>query len=110
MMAFAIGVGLAAGVAGFARASGFDRDRAYYATITIVIASYYVLFALIDGNLQTLTMELAVMAAFTVLAVAGFRRSQLLIAIAIAGHGLFDAVHGLLVVNQGMPEWWPAFC
>lgn len=28
----------------------------------------------------------------------------------IAGHGLFDAVRGHVLVNPGMPVWWPAFC
>ena len=28
----------------------------------------------------------------------------------LAGHGIFDALHGYLVENPGVPAWWPAFC
>jgi hypothetical protein len=23
---------------------------------------------------------------------------------------VFDALHGFVVTNPGVPEWWPAFC
>ena len=40
-MAYLVGVVLAAVVCGFATIAGLDRDRAFYPTVTIVIASYY---------------------------------------------------------------------
>ena len=49
-MPYVIGIVLSVGVALFARHVGFDRDRAFYPTVTIVIASYYVLFAAISEN------------------------------------------------------------
>ena len=39
-MPFAIGIVLSVAVALFARDSGFDRDRAFYPTVMIVIAAY----------------------------------------------------------------------
>ena len=48
-MPYAIGVVLSLGVAVLARGIGFDRDRAFYPTVLIVIASYYVLFAALTG-------------------------------------------------------------
>lgn len=39
-MATLIGLGLAVAVAIFARIAGFDRDRAFYPTVLIVVASY----------------------------------------------------------------------
>jgi hypothetical protein len=47
-MEYLIGVILSLAVAGFAAVIGFDRERAFYPTVLIVIASYYVLFA--DGS------------------------------------------------------------
>ncbi len=44
---YAVGVGLAFGVAVFAALSGFDKDRAFYLTMLVVIATYYDLFAVI---------------------------------------------------------------
>jgi hypothetical protein len=42
---YVIGLILAVAVAGSATVVGFDRERAFYPTVLIVIASYYVLFA-----------------------------------------------------------------
>jgi len=41
-MPYVIGIVLSAGVAVFARVVGFDRDRAFYPTVMIVIACHYV--------------------------------------------------------------------
>ena len=103
-----IGLALAIAVTLFARLSGFDRDRAFYPTVTIVVAHYYVLFAVMGG--QALAPELAGMALFAAAAVIGFKTSPWLVAAALAGHGLFDFVHGHLIANPGVPVWWPPFC
>ena len=109
-MPYLIGIVLASAVALMARRIGLDRDRAFYPTAAIVIASYGVLFAVIGGSTAALVAELVAMGAFAVLAVVGFRSSPWLVVAAIAGHGLFDAVHGQVIANAGMPVWWPAFC
>ena len=44
-MEYLIGLLLASAVAGMAAIVGLDRDRAFYPTVLSVIASYYVLFA-----------------------------------------------------------------
>jgi hypothetical protein len=72
-----IGIVLAAGVALFARCGGFDRDRAFYPTVLIVIASYYVLFAAMGDSVQTVLVELTVMALFAIAAVVGLNGSAL---------------------------------
>lgn len=95
----------------FARAVGFDRDRAFYPTVLIVVASYYVLFAVMGGSTPALMLELAVMSVFVVMAVIGFTRDLWLVVAGIAAHGLVDFfVHGRIVDNAGVPVWWPAFC
>jgi hypothetical protein len=109
-MPFVIGVVLSAGVALFARCVGLDRDRAFYPTVTIVIALYYVLFAAMSGSVQTVLLESAFMSVFAVAAVVGFKSSTWIIVAALAGHGVFDAFHGNVLENSGVPVWWPAFC
>ena len=89
---------------------GFDRDRAFYPTLLVVIASYYVLFAAMSGSGRVVVAESAVMSGFVLLAVAGFKLNLWLVVAALAGHGVLDGVHGRLVANPGVPEWWPAFC
>ena len=56
-MPYVVGIVLSLGVAVFARRVGFDRDRAFYPTVLIVIASYYVLFAAMSGSAQTVLLE-----------------------------------------------------
>ena len=109
-MPYVIGVVLAAVVAVFARCVRLDRDRAFYPTVMIVIASYYVLFAVMSGSTETVVIESVVMALFAAAAVAGFRSSAWIVVAALAGHGVFDAVHGQFIDNTGMPAWWPAWC
>ena len=109
-MAYLIGIVLALGVFGFARSTRFDRDGAFYAAVVVVVASYYVLFATMSGAEHALLVESTVMAVFVLLAVLGFRLSVWLIVVALAAHGVFDVLHGHVVANPGVPEWWPAFC
>jgi hypothetical protein len=109
-MGLVVGVALALFVSLFARLAGFDRDRAFYPTLLVVIASYYVLFAVMGGSVQALLTEAMVMTGFSFVAVVGFKRNLWLVVGALAGHGVFDLVHGYLVTNPGVPVWWPLFC
>ena len=108
-MAIAIGIVLAAAVALLARLAGFERGT-FYATVLIVVASFYVLFAAIAGGGAGLGLELLVAALFAAGAVLGFRTSQWILAAGLAAHGLFDLVRGEVMSGTGVPPWWPGFC
>jgi hypothetical protein len=109
-MPYVIGIVLSVVVAVFAKSVGFDRDRAFYPTVTIVIAAYYVLFAVMSGSVQTVLVESIVMSGFAIAAVVGFKSSAWIVVGALAGHGVFDALHGKVIENSGVPVWWPAWC
>ncbi len=109
-MGYLIGAAMAAAVGLLATIVGFDRDRAFYPTVMIVIASYYVLFAVSGGTTPTIVVEAAVMALFAGAAIAGFKRSMWLVAAALAAHGIFDWFHSSMISNPGVPAWWPQFC
>ncbi len=109
-MEYFVGVMVALSVAGLAALIGLDRERAFYPTVLIVIASYYALFAVMGASGRVLGMESAVVAGFSLVAVFGFKRNMWLVAAAIAGHGVFDFVHHALIENPGVPVWWPGFC
>jgi len=109
-MPYATGIVLAVLTGSMARLAGFDRDRAFYPTLVIVIASYYVLFAAMGGSTHVLLVESIAMTVFACIAIVGFRSSLWLVAAALAGHGAFDLVHDRLVSNPGVPAWWPSFC
>jgi hypothetical protein len=105
-----VGLVLAVAVAGYASLAKLDRSRAFYSTVLIVVASYYVLFAAVGGSRGALVAETAMMAPFVVLATLGYARSSWLLALGLAAHGLLDVVHGRVIDNPGVPDWWPSFC
>jgi hypothetical protein len=109
-MEYAVGLILAVAVAGSATVIGFDRERAFYPTVLIVIASYYVLFAAMGASSRTLIIESAFASGFLLVAVLGFRGNFWLVVAALISHGIFDFVHHLFIDNPGVPHWWPGFC
>ena len=109
-MEYVIGVALALAVCAFALLSGFDRDRAFYATLLVLVAHYYILFAVMGGSTRALVSESLAAAVFVVLSVVGFKKSLWLVAAALAGHGVFDFFHHAFIPDPGVPAWWPGFC
>ncbi|MCC7435033.1 MAG: hypothetical protein IT363_10145 [Methanoregulaceae archaeon] len=109
-MEYLIGVGLALAICTFAAAVGLDRQRAFYATMVLVVATYYVLFAVLGGTLRSLLSESLVAIAFFALAAFAFKKNEWLIVAGLVGHGVFDGFHHLLVDNPGVPAFWPGFC
>ena len=109
-MALLVGAVLAFAVGLLATVSGLDRDRAFYPTVTIVIASYYVLFAAMGTSTQALLLESLVCSVFLAVAVSGFRSSLWVVVVALAVHGILDLAHDRVISNPGVPLWWPAFC
>jgi len=109
-MSVAVGVVLALLVGVFGTATGMDRDRAFYPIIMIVIAFYYVLFAVMSGSNQSLWLDAMIAGLFIAAAVVGFKRSLWIVVAALAGHGILDSFHGAVVSNPGVPPWWSGFC
>ncbi len=109
-MEYVIGLFLSLAVAGLATIIGLDRERAFYPTVMIVIASYYVLFAVMVPSGRALVIEIVVASAFLFFTIIGYKRNLWLVAIALVGHGAFDFVHHFLIENPGVPHWWPGFC
>ncbi len=109
-MPYLIGIVLAIGVSILARVVRFDRDRAFYPTVLIVIASYYDLFAVMGGSTSALAIESTVVAGFVLVSILGFKSNLWWIAGAMGAHGVFDFFHGQILTNPGVPIWWPRFC
>ncbi len=59
-MEYFIGLILSLAVGVSATVIGLDRERAFYPTVLIVIASYYVLFAVMAASRRTLIVEIVV--------------------------------------------------
>ena len=109
-MPYVIGIVLALAVSAYATAMRLDRDRAFYPTVLIVIASYYVLFAVMGGSGRAIVVESGLMGVFVVAASLGFRGSLWLVVAALAAHGVQDLFHARFIANPGVPAWWPGWC
>ena len=109
-MEYIVGVTLAILVSVGATAVGFDRDRATYPVVVVVIALLYALFAVMGGLHEALLWESLPIVLFVLAAVLGFRRSLWWAVFALAAHGVFDFFHAGLIDNPGVPTWWPMFC
>jgi hypothetical protein len=109
-MEYLIGLILSLAVTSSAAVIGFDRERAFYPTVLIVIASYYVLFAAMGASRRTLIIEIVVAGGFLLVAVLGFRKNFWLIVAALIGHGIFDFAHRFFIDNPCVPHWWAGFC
>ena len=109
-MEYLIGVVLALGVGGLATVMGLDRGRSFYPTILIVIATYYVLFAVMGASGRILAWESGLATGFSLVGLVGFKKNLWLVAGALAAPGMFDLVHDLFIANPVVPQWWPGFC
>ena len=105
-----VGMALALGVCGSAALAGLSRERGFYPLMVIVIAGYYILFALQAASIPALWSEIAALLVFALLAITGYKTTDWIVVAALAGHGVFDAIHGGVIANPGVPLWWPPFC
>ena len=109
-MEYLIGAILGAVLCTFAVVTRFDRDRVFYPTVLMTIATYYILFAVMGNSTPAIVTESLVASAFALIAVVGFKRNLWVVAAGIAGHGVFDFFLHPFIQNPGMPVWWPGFC
>ena len=110
-MEYLIGVVLAAATCVFfGMLVGFDRERLFYPMMLPPIATYYILFAAMASSTPALISESLAACIFLMAAVVGFKKNLWLVVGGIAGHGVFDFFHHLVIQNPGVPVWWPGFC
>lgn len=109
-MEYAVGASLAVAIGLFASLVGLDKERSFYSTVMIVIATLYLLFAAIGKSSHAATAEALPALLFVAAAALGFRRTPWILVAALALHGVFDLIHPAVITNPGVPEWWPGFC
>ena len=109
-MEYLVGILLALATVAFAAVIGFDRERSFYSTVLFVIATYYVLFAVMGASRRTLMIEIVIASGFILFGALGFKGNLWLVAAALVGHGIFDFIRPSVIANPGVPHWWPGFC
>jgi hypothetical protein len=71
----------------------------------------YLLFAAMANSTSALVAEAIPALVFVTMAVLGFRTKAPWIVVAgLALHGVFDFFHQAVIVNPGVPIWWPGWC
>lgn len=103
-MEYLIGFLLSLATVVFAAVVGLDRERSFYSTVLFVIATYYVLFAVMAASRRTLMIEIIIASGFFLFGVIGFKANFWLVAAALLGHGIFDFIRPGLIVNPGVPR------
>ena len=109
-MEYVIGIAAAIGVGLFASVIGFDKERSFYPVVLIVIASLYLLFAVMAKSTGSLVAEAIAALVFVAMAALGFRKTPWFVVAGLALHGVFDFFHGAVIANPGVPVWWPGWC
>jgi len=110
-MEYAIGIAAATAVGLFGTVIGFDKERSFYPVVLIVIATLYLLFAVIANSTRSLVAEAVPALVFVAMAALGFRKKiPWLVVAGLALHGVFDFFHSAVIANPGVPEWWPGWC
>jgi hypothetical protein len=102
-MEYIVGIVLALAISILATIVKFDRDRAFYPAVMIVIASYYGLFAVMGGSGNALAIESVIILVFLVASILGFKRNLWIVVGALFAHGIFDFFHASLISNPGVP-------
>ncbi|MDH5445444.1 MAG: hypothetical protein OEY52_07790 [Gammaproteobacteria bacterium] len=110
-MEYLIGTALGVFVLILARVTRFDTDRSFYPVILIVIAFYYVLFAVMIEEADVIFYELLASVVFSSVAIiSGMRNLVYVVAAGLILHGVYDLTHNLIFINPGTPSWWQGFC
>lgn len=109
-MGIQIGIVLALFTWGLGRWAAFDRDRAFYPTVLITIATYDVLFAVMGGTSTALVIESVFATLMVAISAIGLRVSPWIIVGGFALHGVADGIHDAFSPDAGIPAWWPGFC
>ncbi|GAC23673.1 hypothetical protein GMES_1374 [Paraglaciecola mesophila KMM 241] len=108
LVSTSIGAMVAVLIIGLAKLNKFDKDRSFFPTLTIVIASYYPLFGVLESRF--IWHEWMVFVLFTLITLYWYSRYTLAIGVLLIGHGLYDFAMHIGSVGNHIPQWWPMFC
>jgi len=108
LLAALIGALLGGGLIWQMQRSGMLSERSGAAILLGAVASFYPVFAVIEGDPLGAVLHIAIFVLFGALAMRAYHRGMLMIAGGLIAHGIFDIAAGL--IDTPGPVWWPAFC
>ena len=107
-------LGLLIGFIAIAMAKDVEVKPRAFALGLAALPLFYMLFALMVGDIGAMALEFAYGLPFFVLGVLcfkrGFKGSGFVVIALWALHAAYDVYHHLLVANAGVPFWYPALC
>jgi len=100
-------------IIGIQMSGNSNKPWAYPLTLSLY-PLFYIGFAIYAGDYQALLYEAVFALPFFMLcgliALRSFRYSGYLLGGGLYSHGVYDAVHHHIFINNGAPHWWPEFC
>lgn len=91
--------------------SKYFSVKLFAATLLVAIAFIYVGFSLKGNSAGFVVLESVVALIFYFMALIGYRSNNLLIAMGIILHGVWDiSHHNGFLIRTDVPLYWPAFC
>jgi hypothetical protein len=107
-------IGAAVGVVTIAFARVIRGESWLYSLSLLTLPSIYAVFALRAGKppvgVEEMIYGMPYVVAGIVFAFASVRHSASVVGAFWLLHGLYDLTHGHLIVNPGVPGWYPVFC
>lgn len=91
--------------------SSFIPDPlAFHSVALAIIGAIYLGFAISDGRLSIMLLELSVGTGFVVLALLGLWLAPMFLALGLILHGFWDLAHRPRGITTKLPAWYPPFC
>lgn len=107
-------IGAAVGVLVILSARFIHGERWLYSLGLLTLPGIYAFFALQAGEqaagVEEMIYGVPYVVAGLVFTFVGVRQSAVVVGMFWLLHGLYDLVHGRLIANAGVPDWYPIFC
>ena len=105
-----MGLGLGAISIALSLLFGVEKQREIWGFLLIVIGAIYIGFAISDGRMKEMIIEISIASVFIAIAIMGIWYSIYFLIGGYFLHGLWDLVHSPKGVKTDVQKWYPPFC
>ncbi len=105
-----IGVGLAVAIIIFTQFLTSEQTLEFFAIVLAIIAAIYVGFALSDGRLREIVIEVLVAISFGICALVGLWLFPIALPVGYFAHGFWDLIHHQHGIKTKITDWYIPFC
>lgn len=105
-----IGISLAIAIITFTQFLTSEQTLEFFAIVLAIIAAIYVGFAISDGRLREMVIEVLVAIIFGICALVGLWLFPIALPIGYFAHGFWDLVHHQQGIKTKVTNWYIPFC